>query len=90
MSALVDEETTTVVLEGLEFEVPCKAGGDHAATVWVHCKACRKNAAPLCDEHCRAKREEAAWKLRHYVVIQCGTCMVIGPSFDSLFAVVPL
>lgn len=87
MSVLLDEET--VVLEGLDFTVPCAAGG-HSAEVWVQCRTCRKNAAALCIEHLKVKREEVARKLLTSPAVGCARCDAVGMSFDELFEAVPL
>ena len=38
MSVLLDEDT--LVIEGLEFEIPCEKVGDHAAELAVSCRGC--------------------------------------------------
>ena len=87
MSTLLDEER--VVLEGLDFAVPCEAGG-HAAEVWVQCRFCRKNAGALCHPHLIVKRTEAALKLAGSALIACAACKTPGRAFDDLFEAVPL
>lgn len=87
MSVLLDEET--VILEGLDFAVPCEAGG-HAAEVWVQCRSCRKNAGALCVTHLQVKREEVARKLMTSPAVACARCEATGTSFDQLFEAVPL
>ena len=87
MSTLLDEET--VVLDALDFEVPCEAG-EHAAEVWVQCRFCRENAGALCRVHLQMKRGEAAWKLIFVARIACASCNTTATDFDELFEAVPL
>lgn len=87
MSTLLDEET--VVLDALDFEVPCEAG-EHAAEVWVQCRSCRENAGALCRPHLQVKRAEAAIKLFYSARIGCAMCNTTATDFDELFEAVPL
>lgn len=89
MSVLLDEDTTTVLLKGLDFDVPCEAG-EHAADVWVKCRFCQENAGALCHDHLRLKRAEAAVKLRISGLIGCAMCDTVAFEFDALFQAVPL
>lgn len=87
MSTLLDVEP--VILDGLDFQVPCVAQG-HPADVWVQCRFCEQNAGALCHFHLRFKRAEAEAKAAKAARIQCAGCGKLGSEFDDLFTVVPL
>lgn len=87
MSVLLDEET--VVLEALDFEVPCRKVGDHAAELAFTCRSCG-----FVDFSCRPHFEELrrivdAWAERgvRAVHVRCG---FRATSLDELVRVVTL
>lgn len=86
MSVLLDEET--VVLEALDFEVPCRKVGDHRAEVSFACRGCGH-----VEFSCRMHLEQ----LRGFIAINtaCGIktvhvrCGYRAWSLDELAVVVP-
>lgn len=87
MSVLLDEET--VVLEGLDFEVPCVMASavEHAATVLIRCRGCG-STAPICDEHLEGMR--TACTRKGAIRVECTQCGAGGPDLDSVSEVIPL
>lgn len=88
MSVLMDEETTTVVLDALDFEVPCAARCEHAAEFVLMFRCCRANAL-LCGDHIRRHRESVERALLVGPVV-CGYCEASHRSWDDVVEVVPL
>lgn len=88
MSILLDDQP--VVLDDLEFEVPCAMKCGHPADVYVTCRFCDTNAGALCYRHLQAKRAEAAQMLRTKKAIACAQCARVALTFDDLFEVVDL
>lgn len=88
MSTLTDEDT--VVLEGLDFEIPCGAGG-HAAHVSIACKHCGDQGF-LCRDHWGKKRRRVDEYLRVHIlgVVVCSVCKTQAWSVEDLVQVVPL
>lgn len=91
MSAVLDEETTTVVLEGLDFDVPCIVADDHAADLLIECRFC-PSAAYHCGSHWREKRQRADLLFTLGVIgsVYCDECRTHAASVDELVKVVPL
>lgn len=89
MSGIVLDDQP-VVLDDLEFEVPCALTGDHAADVYVSCRFCDDNAGALCTRHLLAKRAEAEQMFHARRYISCSKCARVAQEFDDLFTVVPL
>jgi len=90
MSTVLDEDTTTVVLEGLDFEVPCLAG-EHAAHVSIACRHCGDQAF-YCRDHWESKRHrvEEFLSLSFFSVVVCSVCKTQAHTVDDLVRVVPL
>lgn len=89
MSTLLDEET--ILLEGLDFEIPCSAKVDHTADVSVLCRGCGSGAM-YCAEHAEAIRRNVDLILAASPlgVVACAHCKRVARSFDELAKVVPL
>jgi hypothetical protein len=89
VSVLLDEET--VVLEGLDFEVPCEAkqGSEHAAHVMTRFRCCGATGM-LCTPHMKNQREGVNGRLALGLRIICGYCETDVTSWDDLVEVVPL
>jgi hypothetical protein len=88
VSTLLDEET--VVLEALDFEVPCLTGG-HAAQLSIACRHCEDQAF-YCRDHWERKRrriEEFLSKSLFSMVV-CATCKTSAYTVEDLVQVVPL
>ena len=85
---LLDEET--VVLEGLDFEVPCNRG-EHPAEVSIRCRTCGSGSM-LCRPHLARCREavEEFLAVRPFAICRCADCGAFGFTFDELVEVVPL
>lgn len=88
MSILLDDQP--VVLDDLEFEVPCAMKCGNPADVYVTCRFCDTNAGALCHRHLLAKRAEAEQMLHAKKAIACGQCSRVALTFDDLFEVVDL
>ncbi|WP_067198868.1 hypothetical protein [Microbacterium sp. XT11] len=88
MSVLLDEET--VVLEGLDFEVPCLTGG-HAAQLSIACRTCQDQAF-YCTDHWARKRREIEEFLSTSILsmVACASCKTVAYTVDDLVTVVPL
>lgn len=90
MSVVLDEETTTVVLGALDFEVPC-ARGEHAAELFVQCRACRTGSA-ICRKHWR----EAVQRIEVFIAVTpdpqlvCTACGTKADEIEELVEVIPL
>lgn len=92
MSALLDEETTTVVLDELDFEVTCPFPGcGKAATHMVTCRACGHGGG-ICAEHLAFERRAflIASIVNPHDGRKCAGCRMSGSTFDDVFEVVPL
>ena len=90
MSALLDEETTTVDLTALDFEIPCIAG-EHAAECLVSCRFCGEEGFH-CWAHWQGKRRQVDELLALGVIrqVRCMTCLCTAASVDELCRVVSL
>lgn len=88
MSTLLDDET--VVLEHLDFEVPCQVG-EHAAHVSIACRSCRDQAF-YCRDHWEAKRRRVDEFLRSsiFAVVVCAACKLHAHSIEDLVEVIEL
>lgn len=88
MSVLLDEETSTVVLDHLDFEVTCEAlrgGVDRCGAEATHqaiCVECRKVTCVVCVDH-------AVWARRSERRIKHTACGARGRICDVV-EVVPL
>lgn len=90
MSALLDEDTSTATLEGLDFSIPCAFADDHAAEVFARCRRC-KGGAFLCRHHFEAVRDQALEKLAaRPTVLFCAHCEASTRAFDVLFEAVDI
>lgn len=88
MSVLLDEET--VVLDGLDFDVPC-VHEDEPAEFFVKCRGCDDNAGHLCGRHlAAARRRVTELGLNPFVQPRCAVCLRETASFDDAYVVVPL
>lgn len=76
MSVLLDEEA--VVLEGLDFEVPC-AAGEHKAEFVITCRHCHK-VTFICARHLAKLRSS----FRDVVTVTCLGCGFTGPTMDDV------
>lgn len=87
MTARVDEDR--VVLEALDFEVPCEVDGgcSCAATVSLSCRHCGMTVL-LCEGHVAAYRRWFEKVRGRGMVVVCKSCHVHMPSFDVGFVVV--
>lgn len=90
MSVVLDEETTTVVLGALDFEVPC-ARGEHAAELFVQCRTCGTGSA-ICRKHWR----EAVHRIEAFIALQrdpqlvCTGCGSRAETVEELVEVITL
>ncbi len=91
MSALLDEESTTVVLERLDFAAPCTSSRDHAAEVGLQCRGCGR-VDLACMKHAQELRVklEALVALGVWDAIVCIRCRHKGYTWDEVIRVVPL
>ena len=92
MSVLLDEETDTVILEGLDFEIPCYVTEPpHAAEVVAICRFCGFEAF-LCKEHWKRDVDRITEYLarRPFMVLACQNCERHAPTYDELIRVVDL
>ena len=91
MSVLLDEET--VVLNELDFDIPCivDMDGGHAAEVIVECRFCPVSAYH-CWEHWTNKRRRIDDYLADSVfsVVTCKDCRTTVGTLDELVRVVAL
>lgn len=87
MSVLLDEDT--IVLEGLEFEIPCVNGGDHAAELSFGCRFCPQQGF-LCREHWKARRRIVDDYLAVHPgsTVVCAMCRTSALCLDDLVRVV--
>lgn len=91
MSAVLDEETTTVVLDTLDFDALCQATLDHPAEVGLRCRICGHT-----DLACREHADELRVRLERLVAsgiwnaIMCRHCRGEGPTWDAVVEVVDL
>lgn len=88
---MLDEETTTVLLEELDFEVTCpfpECG--KRAEFMVTCRTCGHGGG-ICSEHLDYERKAflltAILGTHHR---KCAGCLTSGSTFDDVFSVVPL
>lgn len=90
MSVVLDEQTDLLVLEGLDFEVPC-ARGEHPAEVMVRCRSCGTGSM-LCRDHLAKTRKHVEDFIASHLlaVCVCAECKAIGASFDDLVEVISL
>ena len=88
MSVLLDEET--VVLEGLDFDVPCEVRGHAKASVIVTCRTCKTHSL-LCQRHYdRMRARVTMLESNPSFFIKCGFCQTWARRFDDLVEVTPL
>lgn len=85
MSVVLDEQTDTVVLEGLDFDLQCAAPTDHVADVMLITRCCRKETL-LCAHHLAIVRFECDSR----DASKCKRCGHLSFSFDEAAEVVPL
>lgn len=88
MSVVLDEETTTVVLEGLDFDVPCarQQVEGHAASHSLTCRRCGE-VVFVCSMHMR----EVDDFILHGWVLTCRGCgSETRVAIAALYVVVPL
>ncbi|WP_295035090.1 hypothetical protein [uncultured Microbacterium sp.] len=87
MSVLLDEDT--IVLEGLEFEIPCVKVGpeEHAAENSLTCRSCGA-VIFACDHHIALTRVILA--TNPWAAIVCLSCDTEEDTVDGLYMVVPL
>lgn len=88
MTVVLDEQTDTVVLEGLDFEVPYMKG-EHVAAFFVKCRGCEINAGNLCGDHLAEVRRRLE-RASLVGVVVCGDCHRVSDSFDGTYQVTPL
>lgn len=88
MNTLMDEET--VVLEALDFDVPCRYGS-HAAVVSITCRGCGRGAL-FCGGHAEYVRAEVERMIAASaaLAVTCGHCRRVAYTFDELVVVIPL
>lgn len=89
MSTLLDEDTTTVILEALDFDTPCLLG-EHKADLIVECRTC-----PCSSYWCRAHWAEKVARIELFVrlgigVLYCGVCHATGKTIEDVVRVVEL
>ena len=89
MSVMLDDDTTTVVLHVLDFDVPCGNGGDHKAEVALRCRRCG-TCSLLCRPHLAVVRRECESLDRATRVIGCRVCRAGSRDLDTAFEMVPL
>lgn len=89
MSVLLDEET--VVLDALDFDVPCSypVGEAHAAEVVARCRTCA-NGGFACTGHVQRDRERWDVSVALGAKPRCKQCKTTGTTFDDVFEAVPL
>lgn len=87
--SVLDEQTDRVVLEGLDFEVPCDTGRDHKAEVVLRCRRCGTSSMH-CRLHLAAIRRDCESLNRSTRVIGCRVCRAAAQDLDVVFEVVPL
>lgn len=85
MSVLLDEDT--VVLNALDFELPCAIETDHAAEIALTCRGCGQ-ASLICRRDLRVFREWLRARARD--VVTCKACGLFGVELDDIAAEVPL
>lgn len=90
MSVVLNEQTDTVVLEVLDFEIECIFKG-HAAEVLVSCRFCESEAYH-CSRHWSSKRRSIDEQMASYPLctVTCKDCGTVAWSIDDLVRVVPL
>lgn len=88
MTTLLDEETT-VILDALDFEIPCGMAAHAEADVSVTCRACG-NGAYLCSEHLEWSRGKFVLLLTLGGQPWCIKCHAQADTYDELFEVIPL
>lgn len=93
MSVLLDEETTTVVLQGLDFTERCDTARhgmpEHPAEAMTRFRCCSAGAL-LCMRHVKQQREGVDSRLAMGGRIICGYCSAEFTSYDACVEVVPL
>lgn len=88
MSALTEDDT--LIIEFLEFGVPCMFGVGHDAVVMMSCLFCPNNAGALCSAHADAERAEVERLISRQGFVRCAFCFAKGATFDDVFGVVKL
>jgi hypothetical protein len=76
-------DDVTVVIEDLDFDLPCFRSDDHAAEVLLTCRLCGVYGY-YCVKHARLIRADAEAKLMVAGAIQCARCEGRAFSFDEL------
>lgn len=91
MSTLLDGETTTVVLDALDFEVPCSYRDEstHVAEAAATCRTCG-NGVFACSGHLQRDREKWLVSVALGGNPRCKQCKTTDATFDAVFDVVPL
>lgn len=90
MSTLLDEETATDSLSGLDFAIPCALVTEHDAEVFGRCKRC-KGGSFLCRECFEIIRQDAIKRCAmRPTVLFCSYCAAPTSSFDLLFEAVSI
>lgn len=87
MSVLLDEDT--VVLEALDFEIPC-AKCEQKAAFFVKCVGCNLNAGHLCAGHLTLVRLRLEGIVSMGITPVCAYCGRESKSFDTAYQVVKL
>lgn len=89
MSVLLDEET--VVLDSLDFDVPCSypVQEAHAAEVVATCRTC-SNGGFACTGHVQRDRERWSVAVALGASPRCNQCKTTGATLDDVFVVVAL
>lgn len=90
MSVVLDEQTDTVVLEALDFEVPCVEPGP-AAELSISCRFCPDQAF-WCRAHwaMKVRRIEEFLARDVLATVVCSSCRAKGHAVGDLVEVVPL
>lgn len=85
MSVLLDADS--VVLEQLEFQLPCcyPTRDEHAAQLSIRCRVCNRSAL-ICEPHLAAERARA----EAASLVMCLSCHTRAASLDGLVEVLPL
>lgn len=89
MSTLLDAET--ILLEALDFDIPCCASDDHAAQLVVTCRFCGADAF-ICKKHHQEVLEDvASFKRVHpWSSVGCAHCGGRAREYCDVFRVVDL
>lgn len=86
MTVTLDEDTTTIILDRLDFVPACEFPGaaEHAGSKAIRCRACGASAI-LCDKHLARLRRKTRG-----CILTCIHCEERRNSFDALIEVVSL